>query len=250
VRIGVLNRNPDRFWVAGGTADVTRADPQRGDDSSQRMRNKSQMIFAFAMPDLAGGHMAKRDDWAKLDPEKGDSGISGKHEGWYIPLAKEDKKNGWKGEYVTARPELSGGMLYATAFRQSTVNINANKLCDVAKINGESRLYALSLETGQAALWGNGNKKYLRFDGIKITGLTVSRKGGAQSLLVSYEVLDKDAAERGINLNTGAEESLAKVDGMDALALKMPDGDNIRKSSVKNNDSVVEYWKMWNPVGK
>jgi hypothetical protein len=248
VRIGMLNRNPDNFWVAGGTADVTRADPTRGDDESQRMRNKSQMIFAFAMPDFAGGRMTKRDDWAKLDPEKGDSGISGKHEGWSIPLAQA--KGAWKAEYVTAKPELSGGSLYAASFRQSTVSVNSSNPCETSKINGESRLYALSLETGQAALWGSGNKKYLRFDGIKITGLTVSKKGGAQSLLVSYEVLDRDAAEKSIGQNTGAEESLTKVGGMDALALKMPDGDNVRKSSVKNNDSVVEYWKKWNPAGK
>jgi hypothetical protein len=243
---GSFGNHPDRLWVAGGTADAMRADPPVGDDGARRVGNKAQMIFAFVMPDLSRGRHTTRDEWTVLDPDDGDSGVADGASGWYIPLRPALKLQ-YGAEYVTSRPVLSGGNLYIATFRESLARVGSQGMCDSGKMSGESRLYAISLESGSSVLWNDGGTKYLEFGGMKITAFTLSSKGDMTTLVASYEILDKDAASAGIEKNTGVEgKNLSKVSGMDALVIKVPEKGPGR-SRVTSNDEVVTDWKIWRP---
>jgi hypothetical protein len=238
---------PGSLWLAGGTADVVRRDPVPGDDTSMRLVNKSQMIFAFLMPDLTSGRMTSRETWSVLDPDQGRSGIKDNAEGWYIPLRTAGKHQ-YGAEYVTARPVFYGRNMYVATFREHLMNINSGGACPSGTLMGDSRLYVLSLETGESALWGDGDSKYLDFEGVRISGFTLSEKGNVSTLIVSYQVLDKDAAKNSLNNNIMNErDNLSKADGMDALVIKMPDTDE-SIPLVTSNDAVVNYWRVWKPT--
>jgi hypothetical protein len=231
--------SPDRLWVAGGTANVARADPP--DKDAQALVNKSQMIFAFVMPDLVSGEMTKRDRWTSLNPDAGSSGIMKSDEGWYIPLGRVSGE--FKDEYVTTRPVLFGGNLYVATFRERKVSAGHAGSCESGSLSGLSRLYAVSLESGQSVLWNDGGSKYLQFDGIKISGFTVSERGGKSTLIVSYQVLDQNDADKDIDGNTDREKSLSKADGLDALVINMVENGGGR-GNVTSNDGVMNYWRF------
>jgi hypothetical protein len=248
---------PDSIWIAGGTGNVTKCDefkvvannvPQVSAlglaDGEQHIYNKSQMIFAFEMPDVKNGEMTTRDRWTELDadPFGGmDPKIADGDEGWYIPL--QIATSSYHDEYTTTRPVLFQGMLFVATFREAKISLSDPGACESTNINGTTRLYALLLDSGQSVLWGDAGRKYLEFDGIKITGFTLSKSGDTPVLLVSYQELDKAAAEQDITTNTGNEESLSKVDGMNALAIMLPTGSGFR-TNVTSNDGVVNYWRF------
>jgi hypothetical protein len=90
-------------------------------------------------------------------------------------------------------------------------------------------------------LWGDGNDKYLVFEGLKFTGFTELDNG---DLLVQYHNLNRNSpvADESIDSNVAKEDALSRVPNMDALIIHMP-GSGGGKSNVTSNDGVVNYWR-------
>ena len=248
--------SPEDVWIAGGTANVARGEIEREQynqwvpNESQQIPNKEQMIFAFKMPDLYNPRevgnppinksgKTTRDDWTEVDADDA-SGIEPGDEGWYIPLRKAE--NGYNAEYASTRPFLFQGVLFVATFREDKAGRANPEACDANNLLGETRLYALSLDTGRPMLWGNRSKKYLDFDGIKVTGFTLSEAGGTPMLLAAYHVLDKDNAGSNIDKNTGSEDSLSSVGGdLNALAIRLPEEPT--PGTIPPNEGVLTYWR-------
>jgi len=231
---------PGRVWIAGGTANVARADPPSEDE--QLLVNKSQMIFAFVMPHIDSGQLSRRSDWTPVNSDNGHDKVADGNDGWYIPL-QGSVSGEFKDEYVTTRPVLFGGNLYVATFRESIVDVAEQGACDTKNLSGTSRLYAISLESGDSMLWGDGDDKYLEFHGMKIVSFTVSETGNTPVLYAAYQVLNQNHANNDINTHTSNEDALSKVDGMDVLAIKMVEGGGGR-AKVTSNDGVVNYWRF------
>ena len=211
-------RGSSKLWVGGVTADAETSDPD-----NPYLENKSQMIFAFAMPDIRTGHKTSRGEWAELSRDGNDGGLSAdeaakRSNGWYIPLEED--------EYVTAKPLLYGGNLYAATFREN---------------GGVSRLYAVPLESGRPVLWGGG-KKYIEFKGIKFVSFTLSAKGEAHTLAASYRVLGDN-----VTIDTSGNALLSEVVSKDAsspfnaIVVKLAPAGGVR-SVTQNNDDALNYW--------
>jgi hypothetical protein len=247
--------------VAGGTSDVgTRGRTAHEDGAvsdDARIKNKEQMIFSFEMPDLKdgspgltfreGGH--GRHGWTSLSDGSEGSILpasidtNNNDDGWYILLKNDDAD--YKAEYCTTEPISYGGILYFATFREQKIQAGTTSLCDTGKIDGQSRLWALGMDTGAATRWGDGDSKSLKFDGIKITGFTQSLSGGTPAIVVTYEVMDVSSAESGINTNVSNEDNLSRVSGMDAMVIKTPSAGGGR-TPVTSNDQVVDYWLLNN----
>ena len=243
---------PENLWVAGGTGDVA-VGAGNGTDGADHLINERQMIFAFEMPNLFGGQMLKRSDvtkWKGLDAS-GNSRIE-RHEedikGWDIPL-QQGPPGIYKDEYVNTRPVLFEGILLVATFRENIgvntgVGQGSDNNCEPNTIMGMSRLYALSLDTGGTALWGD-DAKYLQFDGLKISGFTLSHNSGTPTLLVSYQVLDQNAAGADIDAHDSNERlPISSVRGMDMLAIKLPTGGPGGSIPIRPNDGIVNYWRF------
>ncbi|MDR1578847.1 MAG: hypothetical protein LBS35_00700, partial [Synergistaceae bacterium] len=237
---GGSRRGVGKLWVGGGTADAARADPP--DDDVQHLINKSQMIFAFVMPDIAAadGEISLRGDWAQLDADDNDVMINpdGLSKGWYIPLQGATQE--YYAEYVPIRPVLFGGNLYIATFKQKKINPAASGACETSNFDGMSRLYAISLDTGRSVLWKDGENKYLEFNGLKFASFTVSEKGDTSTLVITYRTLSKVNADSDISRHTEDEDALSKVKGMDALVVKMVASGGT--TPLVPNDSVLNYW--------
>ncbi|MDR1510576.1 MAG: hypothetical protein LBS53_13165 [Synergistaceae bacterium] len=227
-----------KLWVGGGTADALLANPP--DRDRQNLPNKSQMIFAFVMPDLVEGEKSLRSGWTEINAEVGGAKVAANGKGWYIPLQKGNE--GDKDEYVTTRPVLFGGNMYIATFMERKIDTKPG-MCATDKLNGSSRLYAISLETGESVLWNDGNTKYLQFDGIRITSFTISEKG-SDTLVAAYQVLDQKSANSDISEHVSKEELLSKVGDLDALVIKMLEGGG-GGSGITSNDSMVNYWRYY-----
>jgi hypothetical protein len=123
---------------------------------------------------------------------------------------------------------------------QEKINPNSLEACETSQFLGKSRLYAISLETGRAELWDDGNTKYLEFDGIKFASFTLSEKGDTSTLVMAFRALHRPNAERDIGRHTGRQDALSRVKGLDALVIKMKGAGG--RSNVVSNDSALNYW--------
>jgi hypothetical protein len=79
--------------------------------------------------------------------------------------------------------------------------------------------------------------------GPSLVSLTVSEKGDSSTLVAAYQVLDQVKANQDITTHTGNEDSLSKVDGLDALVVRMKEAGGGR-ANVTSNDGVVNYWRF------
>jgi hypothetical protein len=248
--MGGSRRGSSNLWVGGGTANAARADPP--DDDTQHLYNKSQMIFAFLMPNITDGKISVRGgmnrgtiegavDWAELSTENNTvSNTEGLKKGWYIPLQKEDSQ--YNEEYVTMRPILFGGNLYVATFMQEKISTGSSGACDTSTFMGKARLYAISLEGGRSVLWNDGDTKYLEFDGIKFVNATVSEKGDTVTAVFGFRRMHKERSDSDIRRHTGNKKNggLSEVKGLDALVLRLTSGGG--NSPVVSNDSMINYW--------
>ena len=246
-------------YIGGGTANALRADPPKTDppdEDNQHLLNKSQMIFAFAMPDIAaeGGKKSERDDWAQLSADDAAGSNPAEFNGWYIPLREADTS--YFEEYVTTRPVLSGGKLYVATFMQEKIDHNSSGICETGgSFMGKSRLYAISLENGGAALWsdgGDGKKKYLEFDGVKIVSATEGDDiiFGIEELAPTEEGKSREYNQNGVSVSY--KENFALIldagpsgDGSTGDGYGSPDdgpSDGKFPGGVTPNDSIINYW--------
>ncbi|MDR1966588.1 MAG: hypothetical protein LBQ36_07740, partial [Synergistaceae bacterium] len=239
---GTRTDRSDEIWIGGGTASVG----VKGSD--EKLNNNEQMIFCFKMPYLKSATpphgmtlpqmTSQRSMWTGLSRDVANSGIAEGDEGWYITL--EPPGTGHGDEYVTTQPVMFGGNLYAGTFIETTVGLAAGA-CDVGRLAGKSRLYAVGWETGEAGLWSDKDDKYVEFDGIRFVGFTMSEKGKTKTLIVTYDVLDPVAADSSIGKNVAGQDDLSRVEGMDALSIRLLGSDD-PPTPVVSNDSVVNYW--------
>jgi hypothetical protein len=240
-------RSSNKLWVGGGTANTARADPQGYD---QHLRNESQMIFAFVMPDITdvtgdateeGSKVSIRGNWARLSA--GSNNVPSEEEtklqnGWYIPLQGDNDT--YLEEYVTIRPILSEGIMYIATFMQQKININdASATCETSGgFTGKSRLYAISLEDGSGKWEGNG--KYHEYEGVKIVNATDMGDGttafGAAALDPSKEGIESLRKDEDGNLY------LVEVGKENERGGTSPGEDGGSSSPIKPNDTIINYW--------
>jgi hypothetical protein len=230
------------IWLAGGTSDVLiRKTPKL---TTGVIKNKSQMIFAFSYKDgqsafyrnddgglkqLAVSSANKKDPNLALKPSEG-------YRGWYIPLS-DSKQNNFS-EYVSSTPYIIKDNLYIPTFTQEKIAVKDPSLCGIErKINGNSRLYMVSLMTGEGK-WniGGGKEKHLTINGAKIVGMSHIKQNNSEKLLVTLDILSKNN----------------NIDDLVAKGYMKPSGDehtmviDIKPSSsapqLKNGGSVINYW--------
>ena len=263
------------IWVGGGTADIggwinpmnKKSSLQKEPDDAEEyitLENHEQMLFCFSIPT---DETSTRDKWSQLNAEyAGDLADPVSH-GWYIPLKPADAAypaSGYGPEYTTVRPFMNGGTMYAATFRE--LGGGNGYEGDNRSFNGQSRLYAINIENGNADKWTifrNPDReaypdikdeftKYLIFEGIKLTGFTPSIIGKKNTLVISYNVLGDDGAVNDSvrsNVSKFGEDGLSEVGGALGdnhmqIALKdetppPPPPEN----PVKNNDTVINYWR-------
>jgi hypothetical protein len=247
VLLGWRADRANEMWICGGTANA-------GGIGEDQVQNKEQMIFSFLMPSLAddspglssrAGDINGGSGWTELLPDEGDSGIQRDlgNDGWYIKLAPADAEYG--AEYASVKPIMFGGNVYAATFREQLLTTSGG-LCDTGTVIGESRLYAMGMDTGIAAQWSDDSKKYLTFNGIKITGFTLSSTGSVDTIIFTYSVLDAVTAENSINTNLNAEKNngLSKVEGdVNAVQIRLYNSSTV-KSPLTSNDTLINYWRF------
>jgi len=135
--------------------------------------------------------------------------------------------------------------MFAATFREKNLSLDEG-YCDAGKINGESRLYTIGMDTGESGWWSNEDTKYLSFHGIKITGFTVSRIGAFDTLVITYSTLDDRDAQSSINENVNREKDngLSKDPNPDMPNLQVALGSSAGANPVSANDSVINYWRF------
>jgi hypothetical protein len=158
--------------------------------------------------------------------------------GWYIKLDRVGNFD----EYVSAKPILVGDPLLVSTF--TTTKIDSTNITDICKvsaksISGYSRIYALNLRDGSAALWAgqspSRNMKYVQLENLRITGLTKTNNNGGTSVLASFESLNDG------KLPDIGQKNARYISVMNAIEIKVPGGSKI---NVTSGDSVIYYWRM------
>ena len=175
--------NGATLWVSGGTANTGTRNNNNSNDNSAMIRNKGQHIFAFKVDPQRALY---RDDLTSLVDDSDTIGPDAN--GWYIALQGGGK--GFDEEYVSARPVLVGGALYCATFLPK----KSASACG-GMVDGTSRIYAISLTTGAGAWQGGVTSRHIDIRGIKITSLTHSKRGSAETIIVDYYTTDKEAAK-------------------------------------------------------
>jgi hypothetical protein len=229
-------------WLAGGTADV-------GTRTSDALpygiiSNKKQMIFAFRDDDAISQPRIRGTDWKRLTSDENDllERNDGKS-GWFIPLEENTQMN--FREYVSSKPMIIGGVLFVSTFIQKKPNDPTDaSLCGLVRnINGDSRLYALSLTNGAAAFWRGGDNeltKYITFEGIKITGMNLVRSESGSRLIVRYDILTEDA-----NLvEKPKQDNVRRVEGANNLIQirDLPESEMDININLPPGATVNVYW--------
>jgi hypothetical protein len=185
-----------RLWLAGGTSDlrvkISSAFPKGV------IENKEQLIFAFRInSDLGSVGSEPVYNRSNLQVLSADAALSvfdpnhadtTKRGGWMIKLKPQSGNS--SAEYVSAKPILSGGILYIATFIERKIITNSATICQYsARTVGDARLYAIDVNTG-GAYWSE--HKYTELNGAKITGLTLSSQGSRHRIVITYDKLQND----------------------------------------------------------
>jgi hypothetical protein len=229
-------------WLAGGTADIgVKLTP--GTLESGVIENEKQMIFAIKTSENPKAPFA-RDSLKLLVTSSDILAPSESYEGWYVELAPE-KQNNLRGEYVSAKPIIVGGILYVATFTPTgKINTEPTTVCGLVRnVNGASRLYAVDVTSGRGITW-KGNEKNIVLEGVKITGLTELKQGGKHSLLVTYDLL---ASDNNIDNAVTQEQNLSRVtdengNPLPQLNVVLPSRGG--SSTLKAGQTVIQYWFM------
>ncbi len=175
-------------WVSGGTSNIGTRNNDSPTNNSAMIRNKGQYIFSFKVSEDKALY---RDDLVGITVVSGDKAPDGAN-GWYIKLQAESATS--NDEYVTTRPVLMAGKIYCTTF----IPTKSSATCNSA-VDGTSRIYAVSLETGEEKWGSKVSGKYIEIRGIKFAGLTHSTKGSKETIIGSYAVTNKATSEEDLN---------------------------------------------------
>jgi Tfp pilus tip-associated adhesin PilY1 len=232
-----LDKDGPYVWIAGGTSNII--SKKRNINDQGILSNDMQMIFAFKSSDRDTAPLARSDlqELAKSSPD-GDAVMSPDGKGWYIKL---DRVHGFD-EYVSAKPLLINGTLLVPTFTTTKADTaNITDICQASErsVSGYSRIYALNMRDGAAALWIGRSPdkkiKYIQLEDVRIIGLTRMNNSGGVSALASLDSLN------GGRLPDIGQENAQYIKAMEAIEIKMP---LIIKMNVTSGDSVIYYWRM------
>ncbi|MDR2779560.1 MAG: hypothetical protein LBB28_00380, partial [Synergistaceae bacterium] len=220
-------------WLAGGTANiiVTRDDTKYPDG---RLENASQMIFSFKT-DKSQTDVYTRNDLKVLKAIGEDIyTIEDPEHGWMINLEKGDKSAGKSSEYVSAKPIVTGGVIYIPTFVEQKIDVtDPNTLCNLSpRGSGEARLYAVYVDSG-ARYWGEAVGRFTAIPGIKITGFSISYSGGKRRITASYDNLTGE--EPVIDERTGATD----VGELSAFMIDAPFESTV---NMEPGQDMIYYW--------
>lgn len=216
------------LWIAGGTANASTRHNDEYD--SALIKNDKQYIFASKVPS-DDYRMFYRSDWKSLTVSA-DSTIGGSDNGWYIRLKAEDSQYGE--EYVTTRPVAMNGDLYCATFTPSMASISS---CS-GKVDGYTRLYAVDIATAGSNWKGSGRPKYIELDGVKVTGLTYSSKGGKETIIGTYVLTNEETGNRSLE-EAANRGDINLVDGLPAFTW----GTGSRTDLLPPLSTYINYWK-------
>jgi hypothetical protein len=164
----------NRVWLGGGTSNAMIKKTE--DVPEGELKNKSQMIFGFKVPDAVDKTYA-RGDFKELDDTAATVLAAGDPQpGWYFGLRPESGTHDEGEEYVSAKPVLLGDTMYIATFREKNrLDVkNANPCGVMRAVSGEARLYALDIKTGGAARWLDKDGKettYITFEDTKVVDM-------------------------------------------------------------------------------
>lgn len=245
---GTATNYDSYFWIAGATANMSTRNYD-GTDASALIKNKKQYLFTFRVNSAKGSPVGGRgtvyrDDMKKLEYDYS-NGATDKHDpaaasarGWFIQLKEEDTSLGREEEYSTARPVLMGNTLYFATFTPEAASITT---CG-GMVKGFSRMFALDVATGLPS-WGidgaDFKNRNITIKGIKITGLTHSRKGLTDTLFATYVVTDKTVADSELTKwqNAGL---LKKVGDLSAFTIVRSTGRDLNLAPM---NAYINYWR-------
>jgi hypothetical protein len=221
-------RKDDSIWLAGGTADI--AVTRTPKYLNGKLENASQMIFSFKT-EKSQTDVYTRNDLKVLKASGNDVYIPGDPErGWMINLEDADKNAGKSAEYVSAKPLVTGGVIYIPTFVEKRINVtDPNTLCDISpRTYGEARLYAVYVDSG-ARYWGEAVGRFTSIGGIKITGFSVSTSGGKRRIVATYDNLtgQEPAIDDGIGATNVRELSSFLLDAPVQSAVNMKPGQDM-----------------------
>jgi Tfp pilus tip-associated adhesin PilY1 len=230
----------DYVWLSGGTTDL------RGRISETYpagvLNNTSQMIFAFRT-ERYKNDFHRESELKALNAESDDAlnpddlNKAGKN-GWKIPLRASS--SGWGAEYVSARPLVSDGVLYIATFRENRSPAGSSKqLCETkggTRIDGESRVYVLDIESGGPIWATEEDKKYIRLEHAKITGITLSAQGKKSYVFLTYDKMS--GGDVPLDLSGFKGKSIHLEEANSIVFPKIGGG----VKNLKEGQNVVQYW--------
>ncbi|MDR2779836.1 MAG: hypothetical protein LBB28_01790, partial [Synergistaceae bacterium] len=223
-------RKDGAVWLTAGTSDVLVARSKANPEG--KLRNASQMIFSFKT-EKSQTRVYTRDDLKVLQAAGTDIyNPQDKEYGWMINLAPE--RRGESAEYVSAKPLVSGGVIYVPTFVEKKINVtDPDMLCDISpRTYGEARLYALRADSG-APYWDASVGRFSSITGIKITGFSSSSQGGKKSIVATYDNLT--GKEPVIDKKIGAKN----VKELSSLIIDLPKQSTM---NMKPGQDMIYYW--------
>jgi hypothetical protein len=152
--------------------------------------------------------------------------------GWMINLAPA--RGSEAAEYVSAKPLVTGGVLYVPTFVEKKINVtDPDILCSVSpRTYGETRLYAVYTNSG-APYWGGTVGRFSTIEGMKITGFSSLIQGGKRRIVATYDNLTGKEPE--IDKRLGAKN-------ISEISSFMIDAPNQGTVNMKPGQDMIYYW--------
>jgi hypothetical protein len=231
------------LWVGGGTSDVMTKRVPGSDAIDGVIKNESQMIFGFKVPEEDNAAPYVRGvDFKMITSADGtlgkeDIATLGK-KGWYIPLESGDAHK--FDEYVSTKPVVIGTTMYISTFTQTgKIDIENRNPCSFERnVSGYGRLYVLDLTSGAGLL--DDGQKCVDLDGFKITSIGMNSFGGKRSPVIRGDKLyDNDDIEK---IFRGAGFKKVETNNENENAYGGPESGSGGGVNLKNNENVVDYW--------
>jgi hypothetical protein len=231
-------QNDTNLYVAGGTANVGTIG--NDDNDSALIRNKSQMIYCFKLPNLAdaSASTSRRDTWTQLG-RSDDSKMPSSAAGWFIPLQAETAGDGE--EYSSAQPGLLGNEVFFATYIPQIITTEGGGACADAKPVGKARLYVLDLVTGGGIRWKNG-EKFIEFEGAMIVGITLSQHGGTVTAAITFDISDETAFIGSYNKHVS--DGNLQAGSLDGITLEIAAQQGALHTKPDMGGSVTNYWIM------
>jgi hypothetical protein len=197
-----------------------------------RLRNASQMIFSFKT-DKSQTSVYTRNDLKVLKAVGSDTyNPQDKEHGWVINLAPA--RGNEAAEYVSAKPLVTGGVLYVPTFVEKKINVtDPDILCNISpRTYGETRLYAVYANSG-APYWGGTVGRFSAIAGMKITGFSSFIQGGKRRIVATYDNLTGNEPE--IDKRLGAKN----ISEISSFMIDPPSQGTV---NMKPGQDVIYYW--------